>query len=115
MEVIVFEKKNVETNAPWYKYSPRSIKFSSKVKKIGMNAFAGLDIKTVNFESGGNVDIGNKAFAYCYNLVNFDFSYVTSIGPEAFAYCYNLKGGANASFTKLVSIGTEAFYQCLIF
>ena len=108
-------KKNVETNAPWYKYDPRSIKFSSKVKKIGMNAFAGLDIKTVNFESGGNVDIGNKAFAYCYNLVNFDFSNVTSIGPEAFAYCYNLKGGANASFTKLVSIGTEAFYHCLKF
>lgn len=101
------------TTAPWSWYSShiKSIKLSSRVAKIGTYAFAGLsEVKSVKCESGtGTIEIGNNAFATCFNLESFDFSRVATIGSNAFYYCCNLY---HPVFPELQSVGEDAFEMC---
>lgn len=55
------------------------------------------------------VNIDNRAFKDCTNIISAEFNLVTVLGSGAFIGCTNL---TSASFPSLVSIGTEAFLNC---
>ena len=101
------------TLAPWGTYADKihRIRFSSNVKRIGVNAFAGLTkLGSVSFDARNtiNIVIEARAFSSCFNLSNFDFSHVMEIGDFAFE---------NAAFTKVTlpavnTMAISAFANC---
>lgn len=55
------------------------------------------------------INIGNYAFAECYNLSTASFPMATTIGDYAFAECLNL---STINFPSATNIGNYAFADC---
>ena len=116
---------------PWYEYREqiKTLRFSSKIKTIGKEAFASMyaserivhdnsyefvryGLRFVEFDkkSSKDVVIKEKAFKSCGELAFFDFSYVSTIGDSAFLGCKQL---SNITLPAVTSIGNNAFAKCL--
>ena len=101
------------TTAPWRNYTVDkefTLKLSPSVKTIGEYAFAGTNVKCVEFQPRTEpVTIKKGAFYLTTELKTFDFSYVKYIGEEAFASCHDLYSG---DFPMLEKCEADAFYNC---
>lgn len=96
------------------------ITFPASLKEIGPYAFynCGLYIDTselgglvtVNFAEGGSVRIGDRAFAYCFQLTSLNLDGVQEIGARAFQECIALESIHFGS--TLTEVGNYAFYSC---
>ena len=102
-----------KNSAPWGKYIEKivSIKFSSKVEYIGVDAFSGLyALRSVSFEqrNTNNVVIAARAFDDCVLLSQFDFSYVKEIGDLAFRKA----NFSDVTLPVITKLSVDAFVDC---
>jgi len=84
------------------------------VTTIGTSAFEGIDqLRTVIFENGTNIIIGQRAFAANEKLTNLTYAEnarIQSFGKEAYAGCVQLAKAVIPA--TLTSVGDGAFSGC---
>ena len=80
------------------------------IEEIGSNAFAGTNIKSVQFNE--LTKLGSNAFDSCSNLENISIPICKDIPEEAFKNCTSLKSISISPFGEVVEIGERAFQGC---
>jgi hypothetical protein len=80
------------------------------IEEIGVSAFAGTNIKSVQFNK--LTKLGSNAFDSCSNLENISIPICKDIPEEAFKNCTSLKSISISPFGEVVEIGERAFQGC---
>ena len=81
--------------------------FDYKTMDLEEKFISARNFKT--YENNESENIGNGAFAYCFNLTSASFPNCTTIGYGAFAHCSRL---TSVNFPSCTTIGNEAFGHC---
>ena len=80
------------------------------IEEIGASAFAGTNIKSVQFNE--LTKLGSNAFDSCSNLENISIPICKDIPKKAFKNCTSLKSISISPFGEVVEIGERAFQGC---
>ena len=73
----------------------------------------GLNVRTIEFKNGADMDIGDYALCNCKYITNLKLNErIKNIGSHAFAYCDGLQELVLSRFNGVETIGDFAFSHC---
>ena len=103
-------EKDIECSLCGYSNNIKTVRLSSKVKKLGNSAFRAMKSLEAVTNTSGVEFIDYACFEDCVSLKEISFPNVTGIGGNVFLNCKSL---TKASFPKLAKPSYSTFEDCV--